>query len=361
MPSQPTEPTIIVRDRRQVHQFSIHNSVIDNWLPIIGQTGFLIYALYVRMSNHVDERCYPGYTMISRHLCISRSTLSRHNALLQWSRLIYVQPGDRHTANTYFILDIPPVNPEALHHIRTQATSHLQPGSPFLRTIIRRLSNYRPISELWYHARPAPQILRPGQPRLFDPDACESRTGVPPVDHPSPPVEHPSTPVEHPSTRVEQGVPPGYCNNPNQQSEQQSERNNPQQQHDDTPAASTVVAADVDPLVLQALSTAGIEEPWKSRLAPTADLATIRAWTMYAEQTDTLTNPAGFIVAQLRTGAPPPVDLVTLARLSNEHRAWLDQHLQHRNWYDEWEHGLPVDLATAEAYHAYRKAQEKDR
>jgi len=138
---------IVVRDRREPHQFSVHNRVIDEWLPIIGLTGLVLYALYVRMANRVDERAFPGYTLIQRHLGISRSTISRCNQLLRLYGLIHIQPGTRTRPNYYYILDIPEVTPEKLSALRERVTQIRDRA--FVRTVLKRIEEWLPIEAHW--------------------------------------------------------------------------------------------------------------------------------------------------------------------------------------------------------------------
>jgi hypothetical protein len=216
------EDQIIVRDRRQKHQFSIHNRVVDEWLPIIGQTGYALYSLYVRMANRDDERCWPGYTLISEHLGIGRSSISDHNRLLEWCGLVHVEHGDPNRPNEYYILDIPPVTPETLEKVRQAATNELGPKSKFRQTILNRLEGRQPIQALWDSGGSKPIIVHPAQMHLplEEGDLGTEKRG---------PGER-SPLAEHPSPVAEQGVRLEDWNNPKQQSEPTIRKDNPEQQ-----------------------------------------------------------------------------------------------------------------------------------
>lgn len=265
--------SIIVRDRRQVHQFSVHNRVIDEWLPIIGPTGYAIYSLYVRMANATDERSWPGYTLITTHLAIGRATLSDHNKLLLWCRLIHIEPGTTHTSNNYYILDIPTVTAELLHAVRLQAQA-LPLNSRFRHTITKRLDNWTSIQSLW-NTRPKPQIFRPGQPLL---PGCEPHQTSSPAEHPGSVPEHPSSVPEHPV--------------------RQENQNNPKQQSKLTQVEE----------ITQLLTQTGITVDVAAGLAETCSRELVEGWIAYAA-TQELHNRAGFLITSLRSRQQPPTHI----------------------------------------------------
>jgi hypothetical protein len=350
MPIIPSEPYIIVRDRRQVLQFSIHNWIIDEWIPLIDHAGYTIYSLYVRMSNSLDERAWPGYTLIENHFGIGRATISERNKLLSWCRLVHIEPGDRNHTNDYYILDIPRVTDQALNHLHHKATQ-LEPTNKFRSTILRRIDNWHPIQFWWQRGKKKPTVLRPGQPHLpgcLDPSSvAEHPSSV--AEHPSSVAEHPSSPAEHPSSPAEHSIRPQNCNNPYKQSLQTIRSNNPQQQQpDDNGNGQRAESAAVVALLAQY----NVAEPMLSRMAD-ADLLTAAAWCLYTRTQD-LENPPGFIVAQLRAGVHPPADFVTLASIPPEQVTWLEQHARHREWGD-WPDNLPCDYQTAELWYSQMK------
>ena len=145
---------IIVRDRREPCQFSTHNNLIDQWHPIIKDIGFTLYSFYIRLSNKKDERAFPGFKLICRHFGYSRPTIQLYNQLLTWSKLIHIQPGDQHSPNQYFILEVPSVDTEALDHIRHHALTDLDPTKPhefkFQHMLLHRLDHWKPIQHWWW-------------------------------------------------------------------------------------------------------------------------------------------------------------------------------------------------------------------
>jgi hypothetical protein len=348
------EEHIIVRDRRQKHQFSIHNRVVDEWLPIIGQTGYALYSLYVRMANRDDERCWPGYTLISKHLGIGRSSISDHNRLLEWCGLVHVEHGDPNRPNEYYILDIPPVTPETLEKLRQAATDELSPKSKFRQTILNRLENWQPIQALWGSAGSSkPIIVHPAQMQMpLDEDSSTTTSPRPGTENRSPlaehlssaaeqgsPVaEHPGPLVEHPSPVAEQGVRPEDSNNPKQQSESTIRINNPEQQSTTTP--ETAPKADVG-VLLDLLTDFGVQEPVRSQIAGNGvDLAVTQAWIWYTQAQENLHDRVGFVVSRLQQHVPPPDDLLALARVVAQLDArdleLLCEYANQRRWDGRW-------------------------
>jgi hypothetical protein len=356
------EEHIIVRDRRQRHQFSIHNRVIDEWLPIIGQTGYALYSLYVRMASRDDERSWPGYTLISKHLRIGRSSISEHNRLLEWCGLVHIEHGDPNRPNDYYILDIPPVTPEALEKVRQAATDELSPKSKLRQTVLKRLEEWQPIRALWGNDGGAkPIVVHPAQMQLQmqmplekgEPGAGQASRGVenhgPPAEQGSPGAEHPGplaeqgSPVaEHPSPLAERGVRQEDCNNPNQQSESTIQTDNPEQQSTTTAATGLAAPAKADGGVLVGLlADFGVQEPVRSQIASNGvDLPTVQAWIWYTQGQENLRDPVGFVVSRLQQHVPPPDDLLALARvmqqLDEEDLAILDGYAEERRWDGRW-------------------------
>ena len=136
------DTTIHVRDRRAVHQYSVHNRVFDEWLPIIGKEGYALYSFYVRCANREDERSYPGYTTIQHHLKMGRSTISDANRLLEWCGLIQIVSGDSTNTNDYYILDVPECTEAVRHEIAEKIKQHYQAEDPKCKAWLKRLSGW---------------------------------------------------------------------------------------------------------------------------------------------------------------------------------------------------------------------------
>jgi hypothetical protein len=156
---QKAETTIVVRDRRTPHQFSIENLVLDEWLPIIGQIGFMLYAFYVRMADREEEKSFPSYSLIQRHLGIGAASISEHNQLLVWCGLLHIKRGTRHAANIYYILDPLPITVESLASLRQQTTQWWSKRA-FGRTVLQRIDGWESLQAIWAERRSDKQNIR---------------------------------------------------------------------------------------------------------------------------------------------------------------------------------------------------------
>jgi len=333
------EPTIIVRDRREKHQFSIHNRVIDEWLPIIDKHGYAMYSLYVRLANKADERSWPGYTLIERHLGIGPATISNFNRLLTWCGLIHVEPGDRKTSNEYYILNVPTCTPEAIQDIRNKATTHFPAKSTFLQALLRRLETWQPIQERWARGRKKPVIIHPNQLPL--PEA----TGQPasPGKVPTSPGEDPTSPGKVPTSPGEDPTSPGK----EEQSEttirkQQSEITIQTQQSTTTSTTPTSEQTSDDVVGLRdILSDFNVQEPVLSQLV-TNNITTedVQAWIWYTQTQSSLTDPTAFVISRLQQHIPPPAKLRELVgitqQLNDEDWEILQEYVSDRKLDGNW-------------------------
>jgi hypothetical protein len=298
---------IRVRDRRQKHQFSVHNRVIDQWLPIVGQAGYALYSLYVRMANNDDERCYPGYTTIGEHLGVSPATISNHNKLLVWCQLLHIEPGNQRKPNDYYILDVPAVTPETLDAIRRAAAAELPPNNKFRRTVFKRLDKWQPIQAIWDRHKKSRHVIvvHPNQLSLF-PD----QAGTSLAEHPTSLAEQGTSLAEHPTSLAEQGTFPGEV----EQSETTIRKDNPHQHHRRPNGASGgddgwTLAANFD-----AEQKAAFDDLLRVGVRPQAaaelvrdfsdSLGRIQSWIDYTEALAAegfeFDNLPGFLVAGLR-------------------------------------------------------------
>jgi hypothetical protein len=335
---------ITVRDRRQVYQFSIHNLVIDEWLPVITIRGLALYAFYVRLANKEDERSYPGYRLIQEHLGMSPSTISDYNKLLEWCGLIHIEPGDRVTSNDYYILDVPQATPESLNEVRRRAKAQMNPKSTFLKALLKRLDEWQPIQALWDRtaskrtiivhkaqlalpledpnggATPGEQGTTPGEQ-----GTTPGEQGTTPGEHPTTPGEDPATPGEDPATPGEEGTSPGVA----EQSEATIQSNNPKGQSEATVVGGESLndaSGQVATVTASFLQNLGITEPTLSQIAD-RDEATALAWWWYV-----LTQPGlkkkgleiDYLIKRLRENDAPLPGYLELAQvwlqLSNDQR-----------------------------------------
>jgi hypothetical protein len=329
---------ITVRDRRQKHQFSVHNRLIDEWLPIITIRGYVLYSFYVRLANREDERSYPGYALIKQHLGMGKSTISEYNQLLEWCELIHIEPGTRVRSNDYYILDVPQVTPERRAKIRQKATTNLIPESKFLAALLKRLDAWKSIQELWGEKKTKGRqvvIHRPeGQMSL---PLGDDGVGSPPAEQGSPPAEHPSPSTEQGGSPAEQGSPPGGL----EQSEATVEGD---ESLNDAPRQIAISTASF-------LQNLGVTEPTLSQIAD-RDEAVALAWWWYIQTQPGLKKKGleiDYLIKRLRENDSPLPGYRELAQvwlqLSNEQR-WtlLRAEKNHRLYRQPWR--LPDDGST---------------
>lgn len=170
--------TITVRDRRKPRQFSIDNIVMDQWFPIIGETGFAFYSLLVRLARKGEEKSFPGYTLISEHLGVGRSTVSAYAKLLTFCGLVHVVSGNAHRSNTYYILEPSEVTPERLRMMLTKIQAFWPAENRYRKTFEKRIKSWHPLQSHFKAAKSDPLTIE-AQLALFE------KGGSPLVEHPS--------------------------------------------------------------------------------------------------------------------------------------------------------------------------------
>ncbi len=111
------------------------------------------------------------------------------------------------------------------------------------------------------------------------------------------------------------------------------------------------VAEPADSELLQALIAAGIEYPYRDRLAadPRLDAEQVRAWHLWTQHPDraNLVTPTGVIVRRLEDHVPPPEEYVALARLSEEEVRKFK--------YARWDGGLSLPEYLQRLYPLYHE------
>lgn len=220
------DPQIItVRDRRAKYQFSIHNRIMDDWLPIIGPQGYMLYSLYVRMANREDENSFPGYRMIQAHLGIGPATISNYNKLLTWCGLIHIEAGNNTESNDYYILDIPPVTPEAIDSIRRQAIAALKSDNKFLTYVLKRLEEWKSLQTHWGRKKQRPIVIHSAQVALQPAQDHKNldKLGASVAEHPTSTAEYPASAAEQSAFLAEYPASTGEA----EQSESTIQINNP--------------------------------------------------------------------------------------------------------------------------------------
>ncbi len=103
---------ILIRDIRTDERFWSHDTVIDNYAPLLGADAFAIYCSLCCMANK-EQYCWPSLGRMARHWGMGKSTVSRAVALLMDLRLVYIKRTERDDGgrgnNIYYLLEPLPI------------------------------------------------------------------------------------------------------------------------------------------------------------------------------------------------------------------------------------------------------------
>lgn len=106
------EAGIVIRDLRTDERYWAHDTLIDNYGPLLGVDGFAIYSSLCLMANR-SQYCWPSLTRMARHWGKGKSTVSRAVTLMADLRLVYVKRtthDDGATGNNiYYLLEPLPI------------------------------------------------------------------------------------------------------------------------------------------------------------------------------------------------------------------------------------------------------------
>jgi hypothetical protein len=267
----------LLSDRRRVHQFSVHNLLVDEWYPILGDAGYVLYSFYVRLANRRDERAFPGFKLIRRHFGYGRATIWNYNRLLVWCSLISIVPGNEFNPNQYFILEVPKCDEEARAVLCRRARAELDVGkrheAKFLALVLRRVEGWKPIQH-WWELKGREKVITVTRAQL-ELDLAGEGGVVLQENHPSSEGEPPRFSGE--TTPVLEENHPGSAGEP-----EQSERNNPKEQSErDNPQQQGAVDAEIPKSVLLGLSHRGVEEDAARRLVGDCGLDVVKRQLLY--------------------------------------------------------------------------------
>lgn len=120
-PHRDGDPTIVVRDLRNVPYYRVHNLIIDDYGPLLHTDGLAIYSTLCLMADFETQKCWPSLVGMAAHWGMSKSTVIRVVELMQDLRLILIERGKQENGakanNTYFLLEPLPLE-EAVIHLR---------------------------------------------------------------------------------------------------------------------------------------------------------------------------------------------------------------------------------------------------
>lgn len=158
--------TIVVRDLRTPESYLIENVVMDDWYGVIGPVGYGLYGLLVRLRSKETLYSYPGYTLITAHLRVDKSTVSRYCWLLEECGLILREKLPGQSVN-YWILSAPSVTPETLARLKKAIEEKKDLGEYLQTSWLQWLDEWGSLTRWFNHSRRRTN-LNPVQRSLFE-------------------------------------------------------------------------------------------------------------------------------------------------------------------------------------------------
>jgi hypothetical protein len=132
------EAGIMVRDLRTNERFWVHDTIIDDYGPLLGADTFTIYSSLSCMANK-SQYCWPSLARLARHWGKGKGTVVRAIALLTDLQLIFVRRTERedggNSNNVYYLLEPLPIE----EGLAALATAHRQRGATAAEAIERVL------------------------------------------------------------------------------------------------------------------------------------------------------------------------------------------------------------------------------
>ncbi|HEY8287379.1 MAG TPA: helix-turn-helix domain-containing protein [Chloroflexota bacterium] len=133
------EAGIVVRDLRTNERFWVHDTIIDDYGPLLGADTFTIYSSLSCMANK-SQYCWPSLARLARHWGKGKGTVVRAIALLTDLQLIYVRRTERedggNSNNVYYLLEPLPIE----EGLAALANAHQQRGAAAAEAIERVLA-----------------------------------------------------------------------------------------------------------------------------------------------------------------------------------------------------------------------------
>ncbi|MGH2411650.1 MAG: helix-turn-helix domain-containing protein, partial [Chloroflexota bacterium] len=133
------EAGIVVRDLRTNERFWVHDTIIDDYGPLLGADTFTIYSSLSCMANK-SQYCWPSLARLARHWGKGKGTVVRAIALLTDLQLVYVRRTERedggNSNNVYYLLEPLPIE----EGLAALANAHQQRGASVGEAIERVLA-----------------------------------------------------------------------------------------------------------------------------------------------------------------------------------------------------------------------------
>jgi len=158
-PSDSVDKTIVVRDRRKPNQYTTNNIIAREWLPILRVgDAFFFYSIYLSMANRETESSWGSLRTQAKYLQCGVDLIIRGNRLLEICELIYIDTGNQHTTNEYYILEPQPMTPElqARIHSRLDAIAEQETSvnwQSWVKQVRKALRRHRTLPSIWAERR----------------------------------------------------------------------------------------------------------------------------------------------------------------------------------------------------------------
>lgn len=136
------------RDKTTPTKYSIHLSVMMDWYPILGKTGYTVYSAYVLITAIGIE---IGTRKLAKHLGLGQTSFLLNTELLDMLGLIKLHRGSFTRPNIVDILDPPAVNPGTLSDIRAAVMEDeilsRESAAYFRDALLKRLDSWSSLSD----------------------------------------------------------------------------------------------------------------------------------------------------------------------------------------------------------------------
>jgi hypothetical protein len=126
--------------------------VAEEWLPIIGPHGILLYNLYAASADKEQgNKCVFSIRTLEEFTFLSNSTIITNNWLLETCGLIQIVSGINGFANEYTVISSPPhVTPETLKPIMATLKAESNVGQNwqvFKANALKRILKWKPLHQ----------------------------------------------------------------------------------------------------------------------------------------------------------------------------------------------------------------------
>src|SRR5579885_3463825 len=139
---------IMIRDMRTNERFWVHDTVIDDYGPLLGADAFTIYCSLCCMANKA-QYCWPSLVRLARHWGKGKTTVSRAVTLLTDLHLVHVKRTQREDGGTsnniYYLLEPLPLDEGLAHLLAALQARGASPQEAVERAMALLPDNWEPL------------------------------------------------------------------------------------------------------------------------------------------------------------------------------------------------------------------------